>query len=93
MTAKAGGGQSGAGATHCAGILVVDTVALAGDSITLGPARPNRTIRVVNDGDSAMDVFPYPGNDLGQGKNVAVSLAAGEKATFVGLDKLRFKRF
>jgi len=64
---------------------VYTTVANAGDCATLPATAPVGTIVVVkNDAAAnAMDVFPASGDDLGQGADTALSLAAGKGAMFL----------
>jgi len=64
---------------------VFTTVGTAGDAATL-PAvfTPGTVIYIKNDAAAnAMDIFPASGNDLGEGGDTALSLAAGESVTFL----------
>lgn len=83
ITAFATGGQVSATQLNSS-YNVIGTVATTGDSVKL----PLSFIRgsvvfVKNDGVNAADVFPAVGDDLGAGLNTAVSLAAGESASFI----------
>lgn len=64
---------------------VYSTVANAGDAATL-PSNfaVGQLIYVKNDGANSMDVFPASGDDAGAGTNVAVAVAAGDFAVFMG---------
>jgi hypothetical protein len=84
ITAFATGGQGNLFLTKSYNVLSV--VATTGDSVTL-PAvfRVNSLVFIKNDGVNAADVFPASGDDLGAGLNTAISLAAGESASFIGV--------
>jgi hypothetical protein len=60
-------------------------VANAGDAATL-PAtfEVGHRVHVKNDGANSMDVFPASGDNAGAGTNVAVAVAAGDFAVFMG---------
>ena len=82
LTAKAGGGQSGA--TLLTGDLnVVTTVATAADSVILPPMVPGRGIVAVNATANSMNVFPAVGEKINGGSaNASVAVAAGKATTF-----------
>ncbi len=63
---------------------VIGTVVTTGDSVKLPLTfLINSIMFIKNDGANAADVFPGVGDDLGAGLNTAVSLAAGESASFI----------
>ena len=82
ITAFAGGGQGNL--TFNKSYNIVSVVATTGDAVTL-PASfdVNSTMYIKNDGVNAMDVFPNTGDDLGQGVDTAVSVAAGTSISFL----------
>ncbi len=83
VTAFATGGQ-GSATELFKSYNVVTTVASPGDSVKLPLSNQvGSLIYVKNDGANACDVFPSAGDDLGQGINVAVSLAAGKSIAFM----------
>ena len=63
LTAHAGGGQ-GSALALTSDINRVTTVATAADSVKLPPALPGLEIVVINDGASAMDIFPASGEAI-----------------------------
>ena len=82
LTAFATGGQGGGLITSS--INVYSTVATTADSATLPQSPPlGQLIYVKNDGANSMDVFPFLGDDLGEGTNIALAVAAGGSATFL----------
>lgn len=64
---------------------VYSTVGTAGDAATLPATFPAGTlVYIKNDAaTNAMDVFPASGDNLGEGANTALSVAAGTSATFL----------
>ncbi len=83
ITAFATGGQVGATQLNSS-YNVIGTVATTGDSVKLLPTfAVNSIIFIKNDGANAADVFPGIGDDLGAGTDTAISLAAGESASFI----------
>lgn len=64
---------------------VFSTVGTAGDAATLPAVFSSGTlVYIKNDAAAnAMDVFPASGDDLGEGTNTALSIAAGTSATFM----------
>ncbi len=63
---------------------IFSIVANAGDAATLPQTHPVGThMWIKNDGANSMDIFPFAGDDLGQGSNTAVALAAGSTAFFI----------
>ena len=64
---------------------VYTTVGTAGDAATLPATAPVGTlVHIKNDAAAnAMDVFPASGDDLGEGTDTALSLAAGKGAIFI----------
>ena len=87
VTAFAGGGQ-GSAVILGSSYNVLSVVATTGDSVKLPvvfeSGDPATVIYIKNDGANAADVFPGSGDDLGAGVDTAVSLAAGESASFIG---------
>ena len=86
VTAFAGGGQ-GSAVILGSSYNVLSVVATTGDSVKLPvvfeSGDPATVIYIKNDGANAADVFPGSGDDLGAGVDTAVSLAAGESASFI----------
>ena len=83
LTAFATGGQANATQLNQSNN-VLTTVATTADSVKLPPIfETNSVVFIKNDGVNAADVFPATGDDLGAGTNTAVSLAAGESASFI----------
>lgn len=83
LTAKAGGGQSGA--TLCsADFNRFTTVATAADSALLPAAVAGREILVINAAaTNAMNIFPATGENINAlSANTAISLAAGKTMRF-----------
>lgn len=78
LTAKAGGGQSGA--TLCsADISRFTTVATAADSGLLPAALPGMALNVSNAGANSMNLFPATGEQINAlGANAAFAVAAGK---------------
>ena len=74
----AGGGGQGPATVLESSYNVITLVGSAGDSVKLAGNNLKGTVTYIkNDGLNAVDVFPATGDDLGQGTNVAESLAAG----------------
>lgn len=83
VTAQAGGGQASA-KVLINSYSVVDVVTTTGDSVKLpGTFFGSSIMFIKNDGVNACDVFPFLGDDLGQGTNVAESLAAGVGIAYI----------
>ena len=83
ITAFATGGQASATQLD-ESYNVITTVATTGDSVKLPPVfAVNSVVYIKNNGANAADVFPATGDNLGAGLNTAVSLAAGESASFI----------
>jgi len=82
VTAKAGGGQSGA--TQITGnITRVATVATTGDSILLPTALAGMQFTVINAGANSLNVFPATGDAINAlGANNAFAIAATKVVTF-----------
>lgn len=82
LTAKAGGGQSGA-TPLTAQINRVTTVATAADSVVLPAAVPGLEITVINAAASnSMNLFPASGDAINAlSANAAFAVAAGKTAT------------
>jgi len=84
LTAFAGGGQGSATQVEDS-YITIGTVATTGDSIVLPAVFRGGTLMFIkNNGANAADVFPASGDDLGQGTDTAVSVAAGESVSFLG---------
>ena len=84
ITAFAGGGQGSATVIQDS-YITIGTVATAGDSVVLPAVFRSSTLMFIkNNGANAADVFPASGDDLGQGVDTAVSVAAGESVSFLG---------
>jgi hypothetical protein len=83
LTAKAGGGQSGATALT-ADINRVTTVATAADSVLLPTSDPGAEITVINAAAAnSMNVFPQSGDAINAlSANAAFAVAAGKTCTF-----------
>lgn len=64
----------------------VATVANVDDTVTLPSAVAGLKITVINNGANQLQIFPASGDDLGQGVNIAESLAAGSNKTYVSYD-------
>ncbi len=83
LTAKAGGGQSGATALT-GNINRVTAVATAGDSAILPAAVAGRTVSVFNASANSLNVFPQTGESIGTGAaNAAFAVAGGKGALFL----------
>ncbi len=83
ITAFATGGQANATQLD-ESYNVLSVVATTGDSVKLPPVFAIDSVMYIkNDGANAADIFPATGDDLGAGTNTAVSLAAGESASFI----------
>lgn len=83
LTAKAGGGQSGATALT-SDINVIGVCATASDSVVLPPALKGSTIFVDNNGAAAVAVWPA-GAELMNGANALFSVASAKTAFFVAI--------
>jgi hypothetical protein len=82
LTAKAGGGQSGA--TLCAAVINrFTTVATAADSGLMPAAKAGMQLTVTNAAANSMNVFPAAGEQINNaGANAAFALAGGKTASF-----------
>lgn len=82
LTAKAGGGQSGATALT-GSINKVTTCATGGDSSLLPFATVGKRVSVRNGGAASMNVFPQTGESINEGAaNAAFAVAAAKTAIF-----------
>ena len=82
LTAKAGGGQSGATALT-GNINKVTTVASANDSALLPAGVGGRRVSVRNGSANSMNVFPQTGESINEGAaNAAFAVTAGKTAIF-----------
>lgn len=82
LTAKAGGGQSGATALNL-GINRVSTVGTAGDSLILPSYSGGLVLMVVNATATSMNVFPPVGGTVNAlSANAAYAIAAGKTVVF-----------
>lgn len=84
LTAKAGGGQSGATAITSMNARVT-TVATAADSVVLPQSKAGLIIYVTNAAaTNSMNVFPYAGDTINAlSANAAFAVAAGKTCAFV----------
>lgn len=85
LTAHAGGGQAAGTVLLWGRIARVTTAASAGDSCLISEDTIDGAILwVINDGSSAIDIFPPVGSSIDAlGANTAYSLAAGKAIAFV----------
>ena len=67
-------------------IVQISVCANAGDAVTLPTAVAGYTVRIINNGAEACDVFPATSDDCGGGVDTAVSLAAAASITYVSYD-------
>ena len=82
LTAKAGGGQSGATALT-GNVNKVTTVASANDSVLLPPAVVGRRVSVRNGAANSLNAFPQSGEAINEGAaNAAFAVTAGKTAIF-----------
>jgi hypothetical protein len=79
------------GGTQAAGVQLVSrynrvtVCATGGDSVVLPPMLADVAIYVSNDGAAALNVFPYPSQQIGSAAvNAALSIPAGKGAEFDG---------
>lgn len=61
---------------------IVTTVANKNDTVTLPTADEGITVIVVNRGEKKLQIFPNTGDDLGEGVNIKVKIAAGSTIVF-----------
>jgi len=82
LTAKAGGGQATA-TPLTAAINRVTTVATAGDSVKLPPAKKGAVVIAKNAAANSMDAFPATGDKINAlAANAAFAVAAGKACQF-----------
>ncbi len=55
----------------------VSTVANAGDAVTLPEAIGGRTVIIINNGANILEIWPFEGDNVGSGTDVAITLASG----------------
>lgn len=86
LTADTGSSQGDGPLT--VGMNEISVCANAGDARTMpeAVAGVSYTVTIINNGAQAMDVFPFSGDNLGAGVNIAVSLAAGADITYTSYD-------
>jgi hypothetical protein len=79
------------GGTQAAGVQLVSrynrvsVCATGGDSVVLPPIQSDIWIYVANDGAAALNVFPYPGQQIATGAvNAAFSVTIGKTCEFIG---------
>lgn len=71
----------------------IRTVANNNDSVTLPTASEGREVSVINNGVNQLQIFPASGDNLGNGLNSSISLAASTQKTFFGTDDIGWINF
>ncbi len=61
---------------------VVTTVATNSDTVTLPTAISGITVVVINNGAKKLQIFPFPGDDLGAGLDTSITIMSGSSITF-----------
>lgn len=93
QTAHAGGGQANALQLPI-GLIVIEVVATAGDSVKLPDDVLGQTVIVYNRGANSMDVFPFLGDSINErATNAALPVASGARVTFNGAKTLKWISF
>lgn len=64
----------------------VSTCATTNDTVTMPPASAGRVCRIRNNGAQTLQVFPASGDDLGSGVDTAITITAGNGASYIGRD-------
>lgn len=67
-------------------INVVSTVVNNNDTVTLTSAIAGLTIVIINQGDKRLQIFPFAGDDLGQGLDNSIIINAGTVIVFYSAD-------
>lgn len=64
----------------------ISTVVHHDDTVTLPAVSEGDEVSIINSGASQLQIFPASGDDLGNGLNAAITLAAGTQKSFFGID-------
>jgi len=67
-------------------VVEYSTVANTLDTVTLPGAVAGRHVEIFNNGANTLQIFPFVGDDLGRGVNVASILNAGESVEYTAFD-------
>ena len=79
--------QTQAGGTALtASMNFVETVANVNDAVTLPSVSNGASVSIINDGANTLQIFPFLGDDLGNGTNLSTHLETHEEITFWGKD-------
>ncbi len=64
----------------------ISTVVHNDDTVTLPATSEGDEVSIINSGASQLQIFPASGDDLGNGVDASLSLAAGTQKSFFGID-------
>lgn len=70
----------------------ISTVGTTNDTATLPSVAAGKTCFVANDGANTLKLYPGSGQTLGAGTNTSITMAAGERAMFKGIDTTTWVR-
>lgn len=71
---------------------IVKTVGAPNDAVTLPGAVLGRSVTIINKGANTLEIWPSAGHDLGNGLNIADTLAAGATATYLAVSSTAWVR-
>ncbi len=91
LTANSGGGGVGSCLQLLSSYNVISVSAAPGDSVCAPTAVAGYGTFIVNNGASAVDVYPFTDDNLGGGVNTAVSLAAGSNIRYFAIDGVNWE--
>ena len=86
LTANSGGGGVGSCLQLLSSYNEISVSAAPGDSVCVPTAVAGQPIFIINNGASAVDVYPFTSDNLGGGVDTAVSLAAGSNIRYFAID-------
>ena len=71
----------------------ISTVANASDTVTLPTVSEGLEVTIVNNGANTLQIFPASADNLGNGLNSSITLAAGLERNFFGIDDINWVNF
>ncbi len=91
LTANSGGGGVGSCLQLLSSFNEISVSAAPGDSVCVPTAVVGQLVFIINNGASAVDVYPFTSDNLGGGVDTAVSLPAGSNTRYFAIDGVNWE--
>ncbi len=91
LTANSGGGGVGSCLQLLSSYNEISVSAAPGDSVCAPTAVAGQPIFIINNGASAVDIYPFTSDNLGGGVDTAVSLPAGSNIRYFAIDGVNWE--